>query len=154
MMDLSRSVYLTCYTFFFFSGAVDLCIVVIMVQLKEWNKQGRPHKLCTKRLAKESVTSRATIAYKKDCHQIEVDLDGIVSLDKESMTVLVEPRVNMGSLAEFLLPQGYTIPVVPELKQLTVGGLLMGKFGKQEACQSVSVETFYSSPQRVSGAFV
>lgn len=38
----------------------------------------------------------------------------------------VEPLVNMGQLSATLLPLGYTIPVVPEIDDLTVGGLVMG----------------------------
>merc|ERR1719408_722511 len=34
--------------------------------------------------------------------------------------------VNMGQLSHFLIPQGLTIPVLPEMDDLTVGGLLMG----------------------------
>jgi len=40
--------------------------------------------------------------------------------------VKVEPLVNMGQLSHFLIPKGYTIPVLPELDDLTVGGLFMG----------------------------
>lgn len=42
------------------------------------------------------------------------------------MTVRVEPMVNMGQLTHFLIPKGYTLPVLPEMDDLTVGGLVMG----------------------------
>lgn len=38
----------------------------------------------------------------------------------------VEPLVTMGQLTATLNPLGWTIPVVPELDDLTVGGLVMG----------------------------
>jgi len=38
----------------------------------------------------------------------------------------VEPLVNMGQLSATLLPLGFTIPVLPEIDDLTVGGLVMG----------------------------
>lgn len=39
---------------------------------------------------------------------------------------LAEPGVNMAQLTKALKPHGYTVPVVPELEELTVGGLLNG----------------------------
>lgn len=38
----------------------------------------------------------------------------------------VEPLVTMGQLTATLNPLGWTIPVVPELDDLTIGGLIMG----------------------------
>jgi len=32
----------------------------------------------------------------------------------------------MGQVTSFLLPLGWTLPIVPELDDLTVGGLVMG----------------------------
>ena len=45
---------------------------------------------------------------------------------EKTMTVRVEPLVTMGQLTATLLPLGWTIPVVPELDDLTVGGLING----------------------------
>ncbi|RZB39834.1 delta(24)-sterol reductase-like, partial [Asbolus verrucosus] len=44
----------------------------------------------------------------------------------QKQTVRVEPLVTMGQLTATLNPLGWTIPVVPELDDLTVGGLVMG----------------------------
>lgn len=40
--------------------------------------------------------------------------------------VRVEPMVTMGQLSAILNPIGWSIPVLPELDDLTVGGLVMG----------------------------
>ena len=40
--------------------------------------------------------------------------------------VRLEPLVTMGQVTALLLPLGWTLPVVPELDDLTVGGLVMG----------------------------
>ena len=40
--------------------------------------------------------------------------------------VRLEPLVTMGQITSLLLPLGWTLPVVPELDDLTVGGLVMG----------------------------
>ena len=39
----------------------------------------------------------------------------ILSIDKENMTVRVEPMVTIQRLVEYLIPLGYTVPIVPEL---------------------------------------
>lgn len=41
-------------------------------------------------------------------------------------TARVEPLVTMGQLSATLNPLGWTIPVLPEIDDLTVGGLVMG----------------------------
>ena len=53
-------------------------------------------------------------------------LKNIVEVDSEQRLVTVEPRLRMVELSHFLLSQGYSVPCVPELDDLTVGGLLMG----------------------------
>ena len=49
-----------------------------------------------------------------------------LQIDKENRTVRVEPMVTMGQLTKYLLPLGFTLPVVPELDDLTVGGVING----------------------------
>jgi Delta24-sterol reductase len=38
----------------------------------------------------------------------------------------VEPQVSVDQLQRALLPLGFTLPVVPELGDLTIGGLIQG----------------------------
>ena len=42
-------------------------------------------------------------------------------MDTKSETVVVEPLVTMGQITATLLPKGWTLPIVPELDDLTVG---------------------------------
>ncbi len=49
----------------------------------------------------------------------------ILNVDTEKRTVTVEPQVTMGQLTSALVPLGWTIPVVPELDDLTVGRLIL-----------------------------
>ncbi|CAH2006232.1 unnamed protein product [Acanthoscelides obtectus] len=44
----------------------------------------------------------------------------------QKQIVKVEPLVTMGQLTATLIPLGWSIPVVPEIDDLTVGGLVMG----------------------------
>jgi len=50
----------------------------------------------------------------------------IVSMSTDARTITVEPLVNMGQISRYLIPKGWTLAVLPELDELTVGGLLMG----------------------------
>lgn len=66
----------------------------------------------------------------KKSHTVQVPMRStmvsIVEFDEKKMTVKCEPLVNMGQISRFLIPKGYTLAVLPELDDLTVGGLLMG----------------------------
>ena len=59
--------------------------------------------------------------YKKTSTQIRVNLFDILEIDEKNMTVRCEPMVSMGDISHYLIPRGYTIPVVPEMDDLTVG---------------------------------
>ena len=74
-------------------------------------------------------------------------MDGL-EIDTDPKTVRCEPLVTMGQLTHTLDRLGWTIPIVPELDDLTVGGLVMGtgietsshKFGLfQHICTSFEV---------------
>ena len=97
----------------------------IRQQILEWKKKGGKTRLCTARGGWQSI-SPGYRSYKKKSTQISINLYDILGLDEDSMVVHVEPMVNMGQLSHFLIPKGYTIPVLPEMDDLTCGGLLMG----------------------------
>eukprot|EP00980_Cylindrotheca_fusiformis_P031512 scaffold26474_cov152-Cylindrotheca_fusiformis.AAC.1 len=50
----------------------------------------------------------------------------ILDIDTNTMIVHVEPFVSIGQLTHELNPKGYTLPVVPEMDDLTIGGLING----------------------------
>jgi delta24-sterol reductase len=101
-------------------------VAQVAQQIAEWNAAGRPGLLHTSRKSWQSVAVRA-IEYKKNSKSgIDVELHDILELDLERRVVKVEPRVNMAQLTRRLAPLGLTIPVVPELDDLTAGGLLLG----------------------------
>ncbi|XP_018326951.2 delta(24)-sterol reductase [Agrilus planipennis] len=97
----------------------------IQKQVQEWNKKGRKKKLCTARPGWQTMSFRRP-AYKNTSHQIVVDLVDVLEINLDQRWVEVEPMVTMGQLTTVLNPLGWTIPVVPELDDLTVGGLVMG----------------------------
>mmetsp|Transcript_15630 Transcript_15630/g.32130 ORF Transcript_15630/g.32130 Transcript_15630/m.32130 type:complete len:130 (-) Transcript_15630:484-873(-) len=53
-------------------------------------------------------------------------LYNILETDTEQMIVRVEPFVSIGQLTHALNPRGYTLPVIPEMDDPTIGGLING----------------------------
>ena len=84
-------------------------------------------KVCTSRPAHVSTTGRDTSDYKKNAFNINIEnLNTVVTIDIKKQEVFVEPRCDMAHLHQILLPLGYSLPIVPELSNLTVGGLIVG----------------------------
>ena len=95
-------------------------------QVRRWAREGEGRKMCTARPSWMSI-SQQQLGYKDRMFRVRLDfLQDVVSLDKEKMTVSVEPNITIGLLNRFLVSQGVTLPVVPELDNLTIGGLVAG----------------------------
>ncbi|MDB4972621.1 MAG: delta(24)-sterol reductase [Myxococcaceae bacterium] len=104
----------------------DARVQSVVEQLAAWRRAGKPGLLHTSRKSWQSVAVR-NIEYKKDSPSgIDVELHDVLELDPVRSVVRVEPRVNMGQLTRWLAPRGFTVPVVAELDDLTVGGLILG----------------------------
>ncbi|CAH0403550.1 unnamed protein product [Chilo suppressalis] len=97
----------------------------VQKQVKDWLVNGRKTKLCTARPTWQTMSFRQGL-YKKSFTNIEVNLVDVLEVDTKNMTVRCEPLVTMGQLSRTLEPLGLALAVVPELDQLTVGGLVMG----------------------------
>jgi delta24-sterol reductase len=126
----------------------DAKVRAISQEIKDWvvegEKTGNWTKLCTARPGWQAMSLRQG-KYKKTYKNINVNLHTILGIDEKAMTVRVEPMCTMGQITHLLLPLGYTLAIVPELDDLTVGGLVAGcgietsshKFGLfQEICVS------------------
>mmetsp|Transcript_941 Transcript_941/g.2208 ORF Transcript_941/g.2208 Transcript_941/m.2208 type:complete len:535 (-) Transcript_941:457-2061(-) len=95
-------------------------------QVRQATANAKPGtKLCTARGGWLSI-SPSLRPYKKVATNIEINMYDILELNEAEKYVHVEPMVNMGHLSHYLIPHGYTIPVLPEMDDLTVGGLFMG----------------------------
>ena len=121
----------------------------VMQQIEDWKREGCREKLCTARSGWKSM-SELVPKYKRFHRNIDVGMYDIVELDEKRGTVRVEPLATMGQISRNLLSQGWTLPVVPELDDLTVGGLVMGfgvetsshKYGLfQHICESFEIVT-------------
>jgi delta24-sterol reductase len=98
----------------------------VSAQIRRWNERGRPGLLHTSRKGWQSVSVRALEYKRKSNSAIDVELHDILALDREKQTITVEPRVNMAQITRKLAPLGLSLPVVPELDDLTAGGLFLG----------------------------
>ena len=57
---------------------------------------------------------------------VKVNLVDILEVDTRRRVVVCEPLVSLAQLMARLDRAGWTLPIVPDLDQLTVGGLVMG----------------------------
>jgi delta24-sterol reductase len=125
----------------------SLRVKKISDEIKDWVKNGRKIKMCTSRPGWQAMSLRAG-RYKSSYKNIDLNLHEILEINESKQTVRVEPMCTMGQISYSLLPLGWTLPVVPELDDLTVGGLVAGvgietsshKFGLlQHICVSFEV---------------
>ncbi|XP_077981530.1 delta(24)-sterol reductase-like [Glandiceps talaboti] len=97
----------------------------IQRQVREWRSDGRQELMCTARPGWMTVSLRVG-KYKKTHRNIKINLVDILEVDTNRQIVRVEPMATMGQITATLNPLGWTLPVLPELDDLTVGGLIMG----------------------------
>ncbi|KAH9257878.1 hypothetical protein BASA81_003897 [Batrachochytrium salamandrivorans] len=100
-------------------------VQAVMDQLLAYKASGSKARLCTARGGWQSI-SPSTRDYKKTSCQIEINMFDILEINELEKWVRVEPLVSMGQLSHYLIAKGWTIPVLPEMDDLTVGGLFMG----------------------------
>ena len=96
-----------------------------LAQVLQWNAEGRRTPMCTARPGWMTVSPRHC-EYKNHLFTVSIDLTDILEIDEKTRLVRVEPSVNILQILDYLLPRGWTLPVVPELDELTVGGLVNG----------------------------
>ena len=100
-------------------------VLEVVRQIEQWQRDGAKEKLCTARSGWQTM-SEMVPKYKLSRRNIHIDLYDILSIDEERQTVRVEPLASMGQISRTLIQRGWILPVVPELDDLTVGGLIMG----------------------------
>lgn len=97
----------------------------IQAQIHQWITEDSSQKLTTGRSGWFTM-SDSVPKYKKTHRKIYMNLQDILEINETNRTVRVEPLVSMGQVTAILNPLGWTLPVIPELDDLTVGGLIMG----------------------------
>lgn len=97
----------------------------VQQQVRDWQKIGNGRKMCTARPTWMSITQQR-ITYKDTAYRVQINLMDILEINTEKNYVRCEPLVTVQRLVEALTPQGWIVPIVPEIGDLTVGGLVMG----------------------------
>jgi len=100
-------------------------VLGIQRQVREYHASGDGKGMCTGRPGWQTISPQ-NMEYKKRMFPININLVDILKIDPDKRTVRCEPLVTMGQLTDTLDRLGWTIPIVPELDDLTVGGLVMG----------------------------
>ena len=79
-----------------------------------------------------------SLHYKKQSHKIYFDnMSDILSIDEANKCVRVEPCITIGNLNDFLIQRGWMLPIVPELDDLTIGGVCFKICGVMSSVQFV-----------------
>ena len=103
----------------------DIRVEAVIRQIEDWKQQGTGQKLCTARSGWKTM-SELVPKYKLSHRKIDIGMYDILEIDTQRRIIRVEPLATMGQISRSLISQGWTLPVVPELDSLTVGGLIMG----------------------------
>ncbi|CAL8134552.1 unnamed protein product [Orchesella dallaii] len=103
----------------------DKKVKEVQRQVKEWIRDGKKVPMCTARPGWQVMSFRIP-KYKKTFFNVKVNLVDILDIDVDRQVVKIEPLATMGQLTATLEPLGWSLPVLPELDDLTVGGLVMG----------------------------
>lgn len=84
--------------------------------------------MCTARPAHLTISGMTqSLGYKQHLHNIDLGaLNDVIHVDGRKQLARVEPGVRIGELNDHLIDLGWMLPVVPELDELTIGGLIMG----------------------------
>ena len=93
--------------------------------------------MCTARPGWMNVSFRKGL-YKRTMRKIEVNLIDILDVDTKNQTVHVEPLATMGQVTAMLNPLGWTLPVLPELDDLTVGRFELFSHHRQQLSSAPS----------------
>ncbi|KAF8364007.1 hypothetical protein PRIPAC_90930, partial [Pristionchus pacificus] len=130
--------------------AHDRKVAKIQGEVREWARGDKKKKMCNARSGWSTMSFRYPL-YKNTSTLISTNsLIDILEVDEENRTIRVEPMVSMGDITNYLLPRGYSLPIVPELDDLTVGGMINGcgvessgrKYGLfQHICVSYEIVT-------------
>jgi len=112
----------------------------VIRQIEDWKNNGGTKKLCTARSGWKTM-SELVPKYKLYHRKIDVGMADILEIFEQRGTVKVEPLATMGQISRNLIAKGWTLAVLPELDDLTVGGLVMG-FGIESSSHKYGLFQF------------
>ena len=94
-------------------------VLAIQKQVREYQSRGDGRRMCTVSPYQEQEAGAKL-------SPVKLNLVDILDIDTERRVVRCEPLVRVGSLMTALDRLGWTLPIVPEREDLTLGGLVMG----------------------------
>ena len=105
----------------------NLRVEKICEEIKQWccSVDRGSRKLCSARPGWQAMSLRSG-KYKGFFQCVSLNLHDILEVNESLGYCRLEPMVTMGQLTRSLIPLGWTLPVLPELDDLTVGGLMAG----------------------------
>ena len=92
-------------------------------QVREYQTRGETRAMCA---AKSGWSQGEQSETSSKMYPVKINLVDILEIDVRRRVVVCEPLVTMAHLMSRLDRAGWTLPIRPELEQLTVGGLVMG----------------------------
>uniref|UniRef100_A0A183BL25 Delta(24)-sterol reductase n=1 Tax=Globodera pallida TaxID=36090 RepID=A0A183BL25_GLOPA len=102
-------------------------VLAIQRQVQKWYKMNERKMMCTEGEANCQKMCFSRPRYKRSCFRVKMGaLRDIIEINPSRGFVRAEPAVTISQLLDALLPLGLTLPVVPEIGHLTVGGLVLG----------------------------
>lgn len=111
---------------FYFRSAPKLHDARVKALQEQLKNRDSSKEMCTARPSWQS-TNIFHANYKKTHFKVDLSrFSDVLSVDTEKRTVRCEPMVTCGQLTSILAPLGWTTAVIPELDDLTVGGLICG----------------------------
>ena len=96
-----------------------------VVQVREYRARGETRAMTAAKSDWAQEASEASEARTK-MYPVKINLVDILEVDTRRRVVVCEPLVSLAQLMARLDRAGWTLPIVPDLDQLTVGGLVMG----------------------------
>lgn len=92
----------------------------------KWNKGGRKKKLRTARPTWMTMSTRLG-NMKAGYHLVDfTQMNNILEIDEENLTILCEPCVTMGQITHLLTSKNLALLVQIEMESITIGGLVFG----------------------------
>lgn len=95
-------------------------VLSIQRQVRDYQSRGDGKGMCEVSPAQGEQEQGAKV------NPVKLNLVDILDIDTERRVVRAEPLVRVGSLVAALDRLGWTLPIVPEMEDLTLGGLVMG----------------------------
>jgi delta24-sterol reductase len=132
----------------FWTAARDARVRGVQNQVKAWATGSKEKPMVTARPGWQTMSIRIG-KYKRTHAAIDLGaLCNVIGVNKERNSVSVEPLVTIGQLSRYLDSEELMLAVVPELDDLTIGGMIAGcgvessshKYGLfQHTCTSMDI---------------